>query len=93
MRARYAGSTTHVLDLQSGRVVRHIEAWDVEPSKVVRLLFKPASKVRRLAMPAGYAVDGLKVKVNKMAGLDDEHDGLQARQRWWRCLYAVCMLH
>jgi len=40
-----AGSTTHVLDLASGRVVRHVEAWDVEPSKVVAQLFRPAAKV------------------------------------------------
>lgn len=29
------GSTTHILDLESGKVVKHVEAWDVEPAKVV----------------------------------------------------------
>lgn len=40
-----AGSTTHVVDLEAGRVVRHVEAWDIEPSKVVAQLFRPASKM------------------------------------------------
>jgi len=30
-----AGSTTHVIDPKSGKVVKHIENWDVDPSKVV----------------------------------------------------------
>ena len=29
----------------SGKVVKHIEAWDVEPGKVVRQLLKPSSRV------------------------------------------------
>jgi hypothetical protein len=29
-----AGSTTHVIDPEAGCIVKHIEAWDVEPSKV-----------------------------------------------------------
>ena len=28
---------------ETGRVVKHIESWDVEPSKVVQQLLKPAS--------------------------------------------------
>lgn len=40
-----AGGTTHVIDPSSGLVVRHVEMWDVEPSKVVAQLFKPAVKV------------------------------------------------
>lgn len=38
-----AGGTTHVIS--NGRVVRHIERWDVEPGKVVSSLFVPAAKV------------------------------------------------
>ena len=30
-----AGGTTHVFDADSGKVVKHIERWDVEPGKVV----------------------------------------------------------
>ncbi|GAX80191.1 hypothetical protein CEUSTIGMA_g7629.t1 [Chlamydomonas eustigma] len=40
-----AGSTTHVIDLESSQVVKHIEAWDIEPSKVVKQLFKPSVKI------------------------------------------------
>ncbi len=40
-----AGSTRHVLDLTRGCVVEHVEAWDVEPAKVVAQLFVPAAKV------------------------------------------------
>lgn len=38
-----AGGTTHLID--GGRVVKHIEAWDVEPSRVVAQLLTPAAKV------------------------------------------------
>ena len=30
--------------LESGRVVKHIEAWDVNPAKVVQQLFSPSRK-------------------------------------------------
>ncbi len=36
-----AGGTTHVIDPSVGKVVKHIESWDVEPGKVVGMLFKP----------------------------------------------------
>ena len=39
-----SGGTTHVLNEQN-LVVRHYERWDVEPSKVLRQLLKPASKI------------------------------------------------
>ena len=39
------GGTTHVIDKSSNLVVKHIERWDVEPSKVLKQLFVPASKV------------------------------------------------
>ena len=29
---------------ETGRVIKHIEAWDVEPSAVVRSLLKPSSR-------------------------------------------------
>lgn len=35
-----AGGTTHVFG-HDGRVVRHIERWDIEPAVVVRQLFTP----------------------------------------------------
>lgn len=41
----HTGSTTHVIDLEKGRVVKHIEAWETEPQKVMSQLFKPAAKV------------------------------------------------
>ncbi|GMH39780.1 hypothetical protein BSKO_07678 [Bryopsis sp. KO-2023] len=41
------GSTTHVLDEDTNKVVKHIEDWDVEPSRVVKELLKPASRVPR----------------------------------------------
>jgi hypothetical protein len=31
----------------TGKVVKHIESWDVEPGKVVRQLLKPAAKTPR----------------------------------------------
>ncbi|MEW5307976.1 MAG: hypothetical protein WDW36_010342 [Sanguina aurantia] len=40
-----AGSTRHVLDAVTGRVVRHIERWEVEPSKVVGQLLTPSAKI------------------------------------------------
>eukprot|EP00884_Botryococcus_braunii_P014047 jgi/Botrbrau1/22643/Bobra.176_1s0065.1 len=40
-----AGGTTHVIDPGTGKVVKHIESWDIEPGKVVRQLLKPASRV------------------------------------------------
>jgi len=39
-----AGGTKHVLDKESGRVVKHIESWDVKPGKVLLELVKPANK-------------------------------------------------
>jgi hypothetical protein len=36
-----SGGTTHVFDAATGRVVRHIERWDIEPSVVVKQLFTP----------------------------------------------------
>ncbi len=36
-----AGGTTHVFDPATGRVVQHIERWDIEPAVVVRQLFTP----------------------------------------------------
>lgn len=33
-----------VHDQDTNKVVKHIEAWDVEPSRVVKELLKPASK-------------------------------------------------
>lgn len=40
----------------SGRVVKHIEAWDVEPARVVRSLIRPSSRVptNRCARPLPY---------------------------------------
>jgi hypothetical protein len=40
-----AGGTRFVFDPASGRVVQHIESWDVEPGRVVRQLLKPSAKV------------------------------------------------
>lgn len=34
-----------MIDPTIGKVVKHIEAWDVEPKKVIAQLFKPAAKV------------------------------------------------
>lgn len=34
-----------MIDLEKGRVVKHIEAWETEPQKVMSQLFKPAAKV------------------------------------------------
>ncbi|KAK9915073.1 hypothetical protein WJX75_004413 [Coccomyxa subellipsoidea] len=39
-----SGGTTHVFSQETGRVIKHIEAWDVEPSAVVRSLLKPSSR-------------------------------------------------
>jgi hypothetical protein len=39
-----AGGTTHVFDQHSGLVTRHVERWDVEPSRVVKQLLRPAAK-------------------------------------------------
>jgi len=39
------GGTTHVIDKATNLVVRHYERWDVEPAKVLKQLFVPASKV------------------------------------------------
>ncbi len=39
-------ATKLMLDLQeTGRVVKHIEDWDVEPGKVIRSLLKPSARV------------------------------------------------
>jgi hypothetical protein len=40
-----AGGTTHAFDKSTGKVVKHIERWDVEPAKVVKQLLVPASKL------------------------------------------------
>jgi hypothetical protein len=40
-----AGGTTHVFNPETGRVCKHIEAWDVQPGRVVRELLRPSSKV------------------------------------------------
>lgn len=40
-----AGGTKHVFSPETGRVVQHIETWDVEPWAVLRSLLKPSSKV------------------------------------------------
>ncbi len=40
-----AGSTTHTVDQDSGRVVRHIEAWSSSPGQVVAALIRPAAEV------------------------------------------------
>jgi hypothetical protein len=40
-----AGGTTHVFDPDTGKVVKHIERWDVEPKKVVKQLLSPSSKI------------------------------------------------
>lgn len=37
-----AGSTTYIRDTNTGRIVEHIEAWDVEPEKVLKRLVKPS---------------------------------------------------
>ncbi|DBA78831.1 hypothetical protein WJX77_006022 [Trebouxia sp. C0004] len=39
-----AGGTTHVFSQETGRVVKHIEMWDVEPGKVLKRLLKPAAR-------------------------------------------------
>lgn len=41
------GSTRHVLDPSTHLVTQHIEAWDVEPGKVVAQLFRPGNTVPR----------------------------------------------
>lgn len=40
-----AGGTVHRFDPGTGRVVEHIESWDVDPGQVVRSLLKPSAKV------------------------------------------------
>ena len=40
-----AGGTTHVFDPSTGKVVRHVERWDVRPGKVVKQLLLPSSKI------------------------------------------------
>lgn len=39
-----AGGTTHVFDERTGKVMEHIEDWDIEPGKVVRDLLRPSSR-------------------------------------------------
>jgi hypothetical protein len=39
-----AGSTTYVGNADTGRIVEHIEAWEVEPEKVLKRLLKPSRK-------------------------------------------------
>eukprot|EP00877_Chromochloris_zofingiensis_P007153 jgi/Chrzof1/2691/Cz11g25110.t1 len=40
-----AGSTTHVIDPQTGVVVQHIERWKADPGEVVARLLKPSARV------------------------------------------------
>jgi len=40
-----AGGTTHVLSPETGRVVRHVERWDVEVGRVLRSLLVPANRI------------------------------------------------
>ena len=40
-----AGGTTHAFDEGTGKVVKHIERWGVDPGKVVKQLLVPASKL------------------------------------------------
>lgn len=39
-----AGSTTYIGNAETGRIMEHIEAWDVEPEKVIKRLLKPSNK-------------------------------------------------
>lgn len=39
-----AGSTTYVGSVETGRILEHIEAWDVEPEQVLKRLLKPSNK-------------------------------------------------
>ena len=43
--ARGRGGTTHEFDPATGKVVRHVERWDVQPGKVVSQLLVPSSKI------------------------------------------------
>ncbi|KAK9829020.1 hypothetical protein WJX72_003447 [[Myrmecia] bisecta] len=40
-----AGRTTHVFSKETGKVVKHLEEWDSEPGRVLRLLLKPTSRM------------------------------------------------
>ena len=40
-----AGGTTHEFDPATGKVVRHVERWEVQPGKVVSQLLVPSSKI------------------------------------------------
>jgi hypothetical protein len=40
-----AGSTVHTLDPDTGRVMRHVEAWASSPGEVVAALLRPASPI------------------------------------------------
>ena len=40
-----AGGTTHVFDPATGKVIRHVERWDVRPGVVVKQLLLPSSKI------------------------------------------------
>jgi hypothetical protein len=44
-RHHHTGGTTHVIDVAQGRVVQHIERWEVEPARVVGQLLRPANKL------------------------------------------------
>lgn len=79
-----AGGTTHVFDEATGKVVKHIESWDVEPGKVVRNLLKPSARmpsnqweVLFAALYAGdarsvwFAVSGTVLKAALVAGGGD----------------------
>ena len=50
-----AGGTTHVFDKETGKVVKHIERWDIEVDKVLKQLLVPANKLptNRLPTPSG----------------------------------------
>ncbi len=52
---RRAAASAHAPAQDSGRVVKHIEAWDVDPGRVVRSLLRPAARMptnRCAARPA-----------------------------------------
>jgi len=52
-----AGGTTHVFDRASGRVIKHVERWDVEPGKVVKELLCVRTALKCSQMPSNAAPD------------------------------------
>lgn len=40
-----AGGTTHVFSPRTGKIVRHIERWDVEIDRVLKSLLVPANRL------------------------------------------------